>query len=160
MHTKAVLIALLNLAIIHWSLCENKRWTNQHVLSMNKSACSKLNPVQSSRFKSNICPRTGAQIPVEQHCHFRLLCPRAWKQSPAWLTFLYSSLLWIDCKAMQTEFAAKMVANEELNLKAMQRPTFTGQASIFSSKIFFSNLLLKIIIYCDSNNKLILTIHP
>ena len=61
---------------------------------------------------------------------------------------------------MQTEFAAKMVANEELNLKAMQRPTFTGQASIFSSKIFFSNLLLKIIIYCDSNNKLILTIHP
>ena len=46
--TKAAPIASLNLSISHWS-----------VWHRNKSACSELNPVQSSRSKWTTCPKKG-----------------------------------------------------------------------------------------------------
>ena len=47
--TKRLLIAWLNLSIIHQSLSKIRYW--------NKSACPKSNPVQNSRSKSTISPR-------------------------------------------------------------------------------------------------------
>ena len=58
--TKAKLIASLNLLIIHWSLSKKSIGTILFA-DWNKSVFSKLesNLVQSSRSKSNTCPRKG-----------------------------------------------------------------------------------------------------
>ena len=56
-------------------------------------------------------------------------------------------------KWLQTNFAAKLVANEVQCLKAMQRPALTGQASIFNLKNFWEICCnaTEIIIYCVSD---------
>ena len=70
-HTKATLITWLNLLIIYWSLMLLVKIRYQ-----NNSACSESNAVQRSRSKSMISKkRASAQIPIEEHCHFR------WKQT-------------------------------------------------------------------------------
>ena len=61
----------------------------------NKTTCSILNPVPSSRSKSTgmTCPRKGdcslSQIWIEQHSYFRWWRAKAWKLCHAWF--------WINC---------------------------------------------------------------
>ena len=73
--TKAVLIALLNLSTIYWGL--SKEWHR------NEAACSKLNPVQSTRSKLSK-KRESAWILIEQHSNFRWRNTEDWKQCLAW----------------------------------------------------------------------------
>ena len=92
---------------------------------------SKSCPVLSSKL-SEI--RASAQIPIKQHSHFR--CRRAWKRSLA--------CFWVDCNQGCSH------TNGQLCFKAMLKAALTGRPSISDVRIFkiFSNLLLKIIIYC------------
>ena len=69
----------------------------------NKTACSKLIPLQSSRSKSMTCPRKGSLLRLEEvgtavkgvcsdwnsTAKFRWLHAKAWKQCKGWF--------WIDC---------------------------------------------------------------
>ena len=48
----------------------------------------------------------------------------------------------------QKKFAAKTVANEKQCLKEMLKPSLTRKTSIFDSKFFLGNLLLKKVIHC------------
>ena len=82
--TKAAPIASLNLSIIHWSLSRN---TNR-----NKTPCSKLNLVQSTRSKilnwravigKGVCSDSN-----KQHSNFKWQRAKAWKWWLAWF--------WID----------------------------------------------------------------
>ena len=89
--------------------------------------------------------RTSAWIPIEQHSFFRWLCSesKAGNQSLAWFW------IWLDCnqslQPLAKQLELQMKSKVKKPCKEGKRTSSTGWASIFCSKIFLSNLLLKTI---------------
>ena len=57
------------------------------LMYQNKSACSKFNPVKSSRSWITTLSKkwVSAQIQIKEHSHFRWQCAEAWKRSLTWI---------------------------------------------------------------------------
>ena len=100
----------------------------------NTTACSKSNPVQSSRSKSTTCPTQSEEraIRIEQHSDFRWWRAKAWKRCQAWF--------WIDGNQ---SLQPKSVANEMRCLKdvvtSVDRKSFDFRFEFFFEQSAFVN---------------------
>ena len=127
--TKAGLIALLNLLIIWQSFYKNRLGHG------NRSTCFKWNPVQSSWSKSRSCPRNGLLLRFQI---FQCWCAKPWK--------LHFSEL-IVFKVFCCQISCKWNAMFEGHVKNC----IDWTSFHFLFKDFFSNMQMKIIIYCVTN---------
>ena len=134
--TKVAFVASLNPSTIHWSLSKKRHG--------NISSFSELYAVQSRRCKFTPYPRIGRLYRFQVNSTATSDGGARKLENNLWQPELESGMSLSWSHDSHPKFASKIrrKANEKRCLKAMQRPSLTGWALIFDSKIFLSDLLL------------------